>query len=197
MNNVLHRQLKIKEILISNVADGKAQLHDDFPAELRKAPLLPVILTNPAIINGLHFEHLWFVNNQNFLYQSHVISVKCSKRSNVPKVTSTYWKHDYDRLWVFSRLFYWCPVHTLILIFNIWIYICTLHVVKFWRDNIERYNICSKENINRHNFFYDRAYLTVHSKCSVVSNAVTFDTLTQMSCISYHYAAFFFCSCRW
>ena len=29
---------------------------------------------------------------------------------------------------------------------------CTLHVVIFWQDNIEWYNNCNKENINRHNF---------------------------------------------
>ena len=53
---------------------------------------LTAILTNPAV--GLHFEHMWFVNNQIVLYQGHVLSVKCSKRSNMPKVTVTYWKHD-------------------------------------------------------------------------------------------------------
>ena len=48
---------------------------------------LTAILTNPAVIIGLHFEHMWFVNNQIVLYQGHVLSVKCSKRSNMPKVT--------------------------------------------------------------------------------------------------------------
>ena len=66
---------------------------------------------------------------------------------------------------------------------------CTLHVVIFCQDNIEWYNSCSKENINRHNFFYDCAYRTVHSKCSVW-NAVTFDILNQISCLRCHSAAF-------
>ena len=64
-------------------------------------------------------------------------------------------------------------------------------VVIFWQDNIEWYNSCSKENINRHNYFYDRAYRTVHSKCSVW-NAVTFDILIQISCIKCHSASYFF-----
>ena len=55
---------------------------------------ITAILTNPAIIIGFHFEHMWFVDNQNVLYQGHVLSVKCSKRSSMPKVTATYWKHD-------------------------------------------------------------------------------------------------------
>ena len=53
---------------------------------ISEAPLRAAILTNPAVIIGLHFEHMWFVNNQNVLYQGHVLSVKCSKRSNMPKV---------------------------------------------------------------------------------------------------------------
>ena len=66
---------------------------------------------------------------------------------------------------------------------------CTLHIVIFCQDNIEWYNSCSKESINRHNFFYDCAYRTVHSKCSVW-NAVTFDILNQISCLRCHSAAF-------
>ena len=61
---------------------------------IREAPLLQYSLIHAAIIIGLHFEHMWFVNNQIVLYQGHVLSVKCSKRSNMPKVTANYWKHD-------------------------------------------------------------------------------------------------------
>ena len=80
---------------MQDVADGKAQLHDEFP-ELQdnQRSTITAILTNPAIIIGFHFEHMWFVDNQNVLCQGHVLSVKCSKRSNMPKVTTTYWKHD-------------------------------------------------------------------------------------------------------
>ena len=80
---------------LQDVADGKAQLQDKFP-ELQdnQRSTITAILTNPALIIGLHFEHMWFVNNQSVLYQGHVLSVKCSKRSNMPKVTATYWIHD-------------------------------------------------------------------------------------------------------
>ena len=27
------------------------------------------ILANPEVIDGLYFEHLWFVNEENVLYQ--------------------------------------------------------------------------------------------------------------------------------
>ena len=77
------------------MADGKAQLHDEFP-ELQdnQRSTITAILSNPAVNIGLHFEHMWFVNNQSVLYQGHVLSVKCSKRSSMPNVTATYWKHD-------------------------------------------------------------------------------------------------------
>ena len=80
---------------LQDVADGKAQLHDEFP-ELQdnQRSTITAILTNSAVIIGLHFEHMWFFNNQIVLYQGHVLSVKCSKRSNMPNVTATYWKHD-------------------------------------------------------------------------------------------------------
>ena len=69
---------------MQDVADGKAQLHDEFP-ELQdnQRSTSTAILTNPAVVIGLHFEHMWFVNNQNVLYQGHVLSLKCSKRSNI------------------------------------------------------------------------------------------------------------------
>ena len=42
---------------LQDVADGKAQLHDEFP-ELQdnQRSTITAILTNPAIINGFHFE---------------------------------------------------------------------------------------------------------------------------------------------
>ena len=73
-------------------------------------------------------------------------------------------------------------------------YMCTLHVVTFWHDKVQWFNSCSKENINRHKYFYDRAYCTVHSKCNVW-NAVTFEILIQIRCIRCR-SAYIFCSCR-
>ena len=79
----------------------------------------------------------------------------------MPKVTATYRKHDeiqdegedvtltvYEFL--VAMLLMTCKY--LKLLFNL-IYMCTLHVIIFWQDNIEWHNSCSKENINRHNFF--------------------------------------------
>ena len=56
-------------------------MHDGFP-ELQdnQRSTISAIVTTPAIISGHHFEHMWFVNNQNVLYHVHVVSVKCSKR---------------------------------------------------------------------------------------------------------------------
>ena len=90
---ITHSEENCKKM--QDVADGKAQLHDEFP-ELQdnQRSTITAILTNPAIIIGFHFEHMWFVDNQNVLCQGHVLSVKCCKRSNMPKVTTTYWKHD-------------------------------------------------------------------------------------------------------
>ena len=77
------------------MVDGKTQLHDEFPElQNNQRSTITAILTNPAVIIRLHFEHMWFVDNQNVLYQGHVLSVKCSKRSNMPQITATYWKHD-------------------------------------------------------------------------------------------------------
>ena len=45
-------------------------------------------------LNGLYFEQLWYVDNQNVLYNGHIICVKQSKKSQVPKVVITYWKND-------------------------------------------------------------------------------------------------------
>ena len=51
------------------------------------------ILANPEVIDGLYFEHLWFVNEENVLYQGKIVAVKLSKNRKVYKVTATYWKH--------------------------------------------------------------------------------------------------------
>ena len=45
-------------------------------------------------IDGLYFEHLWFVNEENVLYQGKIVAIKLSKNSKVYKVTATYWKRS-------------------------------------------------------------------------------------------------------
>ena len=101
----------------------------------------------------------------------------------MPKGTATYWKHDENQddgddvtMTIYEFLVDYMLLMTCTYLKSLFslMYMCTLHVVTFWHDNVQWFNSCSKENINRHNFFYDRAYSTVHSKCNVW-NAVTFD----------------------
>ena len=47
-----------------------------------------------SVINDLYFEQLWYVDHPNVLYNGHIICVKQSKKSQVPKVIITYWKND-------------------------------------------------------------------------------------------------------
>ena len=88
----------------------------------------------------------------------------------MPKVTATYWKHDESQdegddvtMTVYELLVDYVTDDLCIPEIDM----CTLHVVKFWRDNIEWYNICSKENINRHNFFVRSriAYRSLKMQC--------------------------------
>ena len=60
---ITHSEENCKKKL-QDVADGKAQLHDEFP-ELQdnQRSTITAILTNLAIIIGFHFEHMWFVDN--------------------------------------------------------------------------------------------------------------------------------------
>ena len=57
-----------------------------------QANIIKNILHDPISISGHYFEHMWFVNEQNVLYEGHITSVKCSSKSSIPKVTATYWK---------------------------------------------------------------------------------------------------------
>ena len=38
------------------------------------------IPANPEVIDGLCVEHLWFVNEENVLYQGKIVAVKLSKK---------------------------------------------------------------------------------------------------------------------
>ena len=142
---------------------------------------------------------MWFVNNQNVLYQGHVLSLKCSKRSN----NATFWKHDENQdegdnvlMTIYEFLVDYMLLMTckyLKLLFNlVYAYICepSTCIVIFWHDNIEWYNNCSKESINRPFFFLRSRIPYDHSKCSLW-NAGTFDILIQISCIRCHSATFF------
>ena len=54
------------------------------------------VLSDTSSILGLYFEHLWYVNEKNVLYNEHVVSVKPLTKSKVPKVIVFYWKSDED-----------------------------------------------------------------------------------------------------
>ena len=40
---------------------------------------IKAILANPEVIDGLCFEHLWFVNEENVLYQGKIVAAKLSR----------------------------------------------------------------------------------------------------------------------
>ena len=52
------------------------------------------ILSDISSILGLYFEHLWYVNEKNVLYNGHVVFVKPYTKSKIPKVIVTYWNTD-------------------------------------------------------------------------------------------------------
>ena len=77
---------------IQSVAKGNGELCIEFPEmDESHINITKAILANPEVINGLYFEHLWFVNEENVLYQGKT-AVKLSKNCKVYKVTATYWK---------------------------------------------------------------------------------------------------------
>ena len=77
------------------VAEKELDLSSEFQdiSECEKNVILSV-LSNASVLNGLYFEQLQYVDNQNGLYNGHIICVKQSKKSQVPKVVTTYWKND-------------------------------------------------------------------------------------------------------
>ena len=75
---------------IQSVAEGNAELCIEFP-EMDESHI-KAILANSEVIDGLCFEHLWFVNEENVLYLSKIVAVKLSKNCKGYKVTATYWK---------------------------------------------------------------------------------------------------------
>ena len=87
-----------------------------------QANIIKNILHDPISISGHYFEHMWFVNEQNVLYEGHITSVKCSSKSSIPKVTATYWKPGKSEggddvtmtiFCIFGRFHVWRFVHRL------------------------------------------------------------------------------------
>ena len=73
----------------------KRNLSNEFPdiSECKRNVILS-ILSNVSVIDDLYFEQLWYVDHHNVLYNGHIICVKQSKKSQVPKVIITYWKNE-------------------------------------------------------------------------------------------------------
>ena len=90
--NSLRRKIEKK---LQCVAEKKEELSNEFPdiSECKRNVILSV-LSNVSVIIGLYFEQLWYVDHQNVLYNGHIIFVKKSKNSQVPKVIITYWRND-------------------------------------------------------------------------------------------------------
>ena len=44
-----------------------------------------------SVLNGLYFEQLWYIDDQNVLNNGHIICVIQSKESQVPEVVIAYW----------------------------------------------------------------------------------------------------------
>ena len=87
--NSLRRKIEKK---LQCVALEEVDLSNEFPdiSECKRNVILSV-LSNASVINDLYFEH---VDHHNVLYNGHIICVKQSKKSQVPKVIITYWKND-------------------------------------------------------------------------------------------------------
>ena len=77
------------------MAEKEVELLNEFPdiSEFKRNVILSV-LSNVSAINDLYFEQLWYVDRHNVLYNGHIICVKQSKKSQVPKVIITYRKND-------------------------------------------------------------------------------------------------------
>ena len=76
---------------IQSVAEGKAELCIEFPEmDESHISITKAIIANPVVIDGLYFEHLWFINEENVLYEGKIVAVKLFKNCKVYKVTATY-----------------------------------------------------------------------------------------------------------
>ena len=79
------------------VVEMEHNLLNEFP-ELspHQVSIILKVLSDTSSILGLYFEHLWYVNEKNVLYNGHLVSVKPLTKSKVPKVIVFYWKSDED-----------------------------------------------------------------------------------------------------
>ena len=77
---------------LHNVLEGKTELLFEFK-EINddQANIIINILHDRLSISGHYFEHMWFVDEQNVLCEGNIISVKCSSKFNIAKITAPYW----------------------------------------------------------------------------------------------------------
>ena len=74
-------------VIEERVAECNAELCIEFPEmDESHINISKAILANPEVIDGLDFEHLWFVNEENVLYQGKIVAVKFAKNCKVYKV---------------------------------------------------------------------------------------------------------------
>ena len=98
MQNQIHKLTEKNEILQSEVlsAEKIKSIITKVDGKTRSTACRKAIYSSleyQAII-GLHFEHMWFVNNQNVLYQGHVLSVKCVPKGHICQKLLLYTGND-------------------------------------------------------------------------------------------------------
>ena len=86
--------LEVDKKLLST-AENVENLEKDFSelSEAQRSTILTVLSDVPSL-NGVYFEHVWYVEEHNVLYNGHIIVVKPLMKFKIPKVIVTYWKTD-------------------------------------------------------------------------------------------------------
>ena len=102
-------EMQVLEGKIKLISEGETDLYNEFPDLTRgqvnttrgqanttrgqanttrgQANTMSIALSNPCTINDLYFEHMWFIDGRNVMYNGHIISVKTSGKYKIPKVT--------------------------------------------------------------------------------------------------------------
>ena len=73
------------ETKLRSVAEKLENLDKEFPelSEAQKSTILTV-MSDSSFLNGLYFEHVWYVHEHNVLYNGHIIFVKPLTKSKIP-----------------------------------------------------------------------------------------------------------------
>ena len=73
------------ETKLRSVAENLENLEKEFPelSEAQRSTILTV-MSDSSSLNGLYFEHVWYVNEHNVLYNGHIIFVKPLTKSKIP-----------------------------------------------------------------------------------------------------------------